>query len=43
MHFLGILIFMENCISILQKDKGFDNRTFEKQMAVMRGQVLNKL
>ena len=33
------------CIScttlILQKDKGFDRATFEKQMAVMRGQILN--
>ena len=25
----------------MQKDRGFDKTTFEKQMSVMRGQILN--
>lgn len=28
-------------VCALQRDKGFDSATFEKQMAVMRGQILN--
>ena len=28
-------------IFLSQRDKGFDRATFEKQMAVMRGQILN--
>lgn len=27
--------------NLFKRDKGFDNRTFEKQMSVLRGQVLN--
>lgn len=29
------------CLILLQHDKGFDRRLFEKQMSVMRGQILN--
>lgn len=28
-------------IFMLQQDKGFDRHLFEKQMSVMRGQILN--
>ena len=30
-----------NTISLFQTDKGFDRHLFEKQMSVMRGQILN--
>ena len=39
-HFVNLL-FLFFQLSILQTDKGFDRHLFEKQMSVMRGQVLN--
>lgn len=29
------------CLITKQQDKGFDKRLFERQMSVMRGQILN--
>lgn len=29
------------CVIIFQDDKGFDRHMFERQMSVMRGQMLN--
>ena len=34
-----ISVFMLHSLLFVQRDKGFDRSTFEKQMAVMRGQV----
>lgn len=34
----GILLFT---LIVLQQDKGFDKNVFEKQMGVLRGQILN--
>ena len=32
---------MNVLLNVLQQDKGFDRHMYEKQMSVMRGQILN--
>lgn len=38
LYYFNALSFL---IGRLQQDKGFDKRLFERQMSVMRGQILN--
>ena len=39
--FPHVLLLLLLLLLLVQRDKGFDRATFEKQMAVMRGQILN--